>query len=85
MFLTPTFPSEIYNKITQLNSFNAMDIYNIPVKLLKLGNNYISVQLSNLFNHSFHTDVFPSNLNLLTSYQFTNVIQNYLSRNIDQF
>ena len=62
MFLKPTSPGEIYNIITKLNGFKAMDIYNIPVKLLKLGNNYISVQLSNIFNHSFHTGVFPSNL-----------------------
>ena len=62
MFLTPTNPTEIYNTINNLNSSKAMDIYDIPVKLLKLGNDFISVQLANIFNHSFDNGIFPDKL-----------------------
>ena len=62
MFLTPTSEDEIINIINDLNSTKAVDIYDIPVKLIKLGKHFISKQLCHIFNNSFETGIYPDKL-----------------------
>ena len=45
-----------------MNPSKAVDIYNIPIKILKLGQKSFSVFLSHIFNHSFETGIFPDKL-----------------------
>ena len=62
IFITPTNFAEIHKIITNLDSAKATDIYHIPVKLLEIGIDFISTQLTHIFNHSFETGVFPDKL-----------------------
>ena len=54
-FLTPTTPNEIALEIRCLSDNTASDI---PIKLIKIGAEPISITLSNIFNHSFQTGTY---------------------------
>ena len=62
MFLAPTTPDEISDVINQLDSSKATDIYDIPVKLVKIGSKFLSNQLTKIFNDSFACGIFPDKL-----------------------
>ena len=60
IFLQPTDKEEIANIISSLNSSKASGPNSIPYRILFLLKNDISKQLTDLFNLSFLTGVFPS-------------------------
>ena len=60
IFLQPTDKEEIANIISSLNSNKDSGPNSIPYRILFLLKNEISKQLSDLFNFSFRTGVFPS-------------------------
>ena len=57
--MTPTTPEEIIDIIKDLK--NSSKINDIPVKLIKLGCNYIAEVLSNLYNLCIQNAVYPKN------------------------
>ena len=59
-FVSPTDKTEIENVISSLDSNNFVERYSIPTKILKILKTYISSQLSDIFNISFSSSVFPS-------------------------
>ena len=59
-FLSPTDKYEIINIISSLDPNKSTGPNSIPTKILKLLKNDISTQLSDIFNVSFSTGVFPS-------------------------
>ena len=59
-FISPTDKSEIENIISSLDSNKSVGPNSIPTKILKLLKNDISSQLSEIFNISFSSGVFPS-------------------------
>ena len=59
-FLSPTDKYEIINIISSLDPNKSTGPNSIPTKILKLLKNDISTQLSDIFNVSFLTGVFPS-------------------------
>ena len=59
-FVRPTDKSEIENIISSLDSNKLVGPNSIPIKILKLLKNDISSQLSEMFNISFSSSVFPS-------------------------
>ena len=59
-FISPTDKSEIENIIPSLDSNKSVGPNSIPTKILKLLKNDISSQLSEIFNISFSSGVFPS-------------------------
>ena len=59
-FLAPTTQDEIGDIITSLNSNKSIGPNSIPFKILKLLKNEISSALSDIYNISFSTGVFPS-------------------------
>ena len=63
-FLEPCSPDEIKNLITSMNHNKSTGPNSIPVRILKLLNNDISNQLADIFNLSFSTGIFPSQLKL---------------------
>ena len=63
-FLTPNKKNEIYFSIYSLDSHKWSSPNSIPVKILKHLTNYISQQLSNIFNLSSLTVQFPSVLKI---------------------
>ena len=63
-FLSCTDKYEIINIISSLDRNKATGPNNIPTKILKLLINDISTQLSDIFNVSFSTGVFPSILKI---------------------
>ena len=58
--MSPTDKSEIENIISSLDSNKSVGPNSIPIKILKLLKNDISSQLSEIFNISFSSGVFPS-------------------------
>ena len=60
MFLQPTDKEEIANIISPLNSSKASGPNSTPYRISFLLKNDISKQLTDLFNLSFMTGVFPS-------------------------
>ena len=76
-FMKPVTSSEVSDMIKSLDESKSSDPYNIPVKLLmKLIPYNMSVALTDIFNESFKTNIFPDLLNWLTSHvhQFTRAI-----------
>ena len=63
-FLRPTSSDEITNLILSLNESKSLGPNGPPTKILKLLKNDISLQLTNIFNLSFSTGVFPSGLKI---------------------
>ena len=63
-FLTPTDKTEISFIISSLVSHKSSGPNSIPVKILKLLKNFISQQLSDIFNTSFLTGQFPAVLKI---------------------
>ena len=61
-FLSPTTKYEIQNIISSLNSNKSVGPNSIPTRILKLLKNDISTQLTDIFNISFSTGVFPTML-----------------------
>ena len=59
-FLSPTGKYEIINIISSLDSNKSTRPNSIPTKILKLLKIDISTQLSDIFNVSFSTGIFPS-------------------------
>ena len=59
-FVSPTDKTEIENVISSLDSNKSVGPNSIPTKILKLLKNDISSQLSEIFNISFSSGVFPS-------------------------
>ena len=62
--LHPTDKYEIINIISSLDSNKSTGPNSIPNKILKLHKNDISTELSDIFNVSFLTGVFPSKLKI---------------------
>ena len=60
--MSPTTPDEVETLIKNLNVSKSSDIYDIPVKIIKLVGPHISIILSNIFNKSFSSCVFPRKL-----------------------
>ena len=67
-FVSPTDKTEIENVISSLDSNKSVGPNSIPTKILKLLKNDISSQLSEIFNISFSSGVFPSILKRLSPY-----------------
>ena len=63
-FLSPTDKYEIINIISSLDPIKSTGPNSIPTKILKLLKNDISAQLSDIFNVSFSTGVFPTMLKI---------------------
>ena len=63
-FLRTISSDEITNLILSLNESKSVDPDGLPTKILKLLKNDISLQLTNIFNLSFSTGVFPSGLKI---------------------
>ena len=63
-FISPTEKSEIENIISPLDSNKLVETNSIPIKILKLLKNDIFSQLSEIFNISFSSGVFPSMLKI---------------------
>ena len=59
-FVSPTYKTEIENVISSLDSNKSVGPNSIPTKILKLLKNDISSQLSEIFNISFSSGIFPS-------------------------
>ena len=59
-FVSPTDKKEIENFISSLDSNRSVGPNSIPTKVLKLLKNGISSQLSEIFNTSFSSSLFPS-------------------------
>ena len=57
--MSPTDKTEIENVISSLDSNKSVGPNNILTQILKLLKNDISSQLSEIFNISFSSDVFP--------------------------
>ena len=62
--LRPTSSDEITNFILSLNESKSVGPNGLPTKILKLLKNDVSLQLTNKFNLSFSTGVFPSGLKI---------------------
>ena len=56
-FVSPTDKTEIENDISSLDSNKSVGPNSIPTKIMKLSKNYISSQLSEIFNISFSSGV----------------------------
>ena len=87
-FMKPVTSSEVSDMIKSLDEFKSSDPYNIPVKLLmKLIPYNMSVALTDIFNESFKTNIFPDLLNWFTSHvhQFTRAILDWQSHTIGQY
>jgi hypothetical protein len=64
MFLSPITPEEISKSILSLSSNKSSGPNSIPIKILKLLHQDISIPLSDIFNLSFIKSHFPSTLKL---------------------
>ena len=62
LFLTPITQTEVEDQISALNESKAPGSYGIPVKVVKMSKTLISAQLSNIFNQSFQSGLFPDKL-----------------------
>ena len=63
-FLSPTDKYKIINIISSLDPIKSTGPNSIPTKILKLLKNDISTQISDIFNISFSTGVFPTILKI---------------------
>ena len=61
LFMSPTNPSEVKILINNLNGSKSSNIYDIPVKVIKVADPYISAILSDIFNKSFSSGIFARN------------------------
>ena len=59
-FVSPTDKTEIEDVISSFDSNKSVGPNSIPTKILKLLKDYISSQLSEIFNISFSSGIFPS-------------------------
>ena len=64
LFLRPTSSDEIINLILSLNEGKSVGPNGLPTKILKLLKNDILLQLTNIYNLSFSTGVFPFGLKI---------------------
>ena len=62
LFLTPSTQTEVEDQISALNERKVPGSYGIPVKIVKMSKTLISAQLSNIFNQSFQSGIFPDKL-----------------------
>ena len=62
MYLSPTTKDEISKIIRGLNINKSSDIYDIPVKVVKMGESFFAEHLSNVFNCCFEQGIFPEYL-----------------------
>ncbi len=63
-FLTPTTPNEVDSMINELNASKALGPHGIPISLLKLAKPVIASELSEIYNFSFTSGIFPEELKL---------------------
>ncbi len=75
-FLTPTTPNEVDAMINELNALKALSPHGIPISLLKLAKPVIASELSEIYNCSFTSGIFPEEL------QLSRVIPLYKSESI---
>ena len=61
-YFDPIIPQEIETEISLLPYNKALGLYSTPVKLLKLAKSAISIPLTEIFNKSVLTGVYPSKL-----------------------
>ena len=64
IFLNEIEPDEVYNILLNLNPNKAADFYGISPKFLKIAANYLYKNLTNIYNHSFTTGVFPDKMKI---------------------
>ena len=69
-FISPSDKTEIENVISSLDSNKSVGPNSIPTKILRLIKNDISSQLSEIFNISFSSGVFPSILKIAKLYPY---------------
>ena len=62
LFLTPITQTEVEDQISALNESKAPESYGISVKVVKMSKTLISAQLSNIFNQSFQSGIFPDKI-----------------------
>ena len=67
--------NEIEKIIAALNSNKASDIYGMSVDALKILSPHVSQILSEIFNESLSTGIFPDHMKLAMIYPFTKVVQ----------
>ena len=63
-FISPTVPDEVSSIIQSLKKNKSTGPNSIPVKLLKILDPHISVQLSQIINDSFQNGIFPDKLKI---------------------
>ena len=63
-FISPTVPDEVSSIIQSLKKSKSTGPNSIPVKLLKVLDSHISVQLSQIINESFQNGIFPGKLKI---------------------
>ena len=64
VFLSPCTPQEVFDLITKLKDRKACKTIDIETRFIKLANPVISTFLSNLFNVSLNTGVYPDLLKI---------------------
>jgi len=62
--ITPTCSEEILKRINLLDYKKSTDLYDIPVKLVKLSENIICTYLADIFNNCIQNGAFPDKLKL---------------------
>ena len=62
MFFSPTDSQEIQSLIQNLDDSKSTDIYETPIKLLKMASSCLSGPISEIINDSFITGIFPDKL-----------------------
>ena len=76
-YMQPTCAKEIEQLIKELDSSKSNDIYDISIKVIKIAAPHISDILSDIFNKSFLTGVFPQKLNMHLYYHYTKEALNF--------
>ena len=61
-FVSPTVPDEVSSIIQSLKKSKSTGPNSIPIKLLKILDPHISIQLSQIINDSFQNGIFPDRL-----------------------
>ena len=64
MYLSPITKDELSNIIRGLNKNKSSDIYDIPIKVVKMGESFFAEHLSTVFNFCFEQGVFPEYLKI---------------------
>jgi len=62
LYLTPVLHNDVVNQINNLKCSKSNDSYDIPVSLVKMVENIISICLADLYNSSISNGVFPEKL-----------------------